>query len=51
MNKKICLNCKRVISEHTNEELVYCTQNIVKDLIHTDEQRRHMLEKQKNKRS
>ena len=50
MNEKICSNCKRIISEHSEKEFLYCTKKIMKDLILADENRRHMIRNQQNKK-
>ena len=50
MNEKICSNCKRIISEHSEKEFLYCTKKIMKDLILADENRRRMIQNQQNKK-
>jgi len=50
MNEKICSNCKRIISEHSENEFLYCTKKIMKDLILADENRRRMIHNQQNKK-
>ena len=50
MNEKICSNCKRIISEHSEKEFLYCTKKIMKDLVLADENRRRMIQKQQNKK-
>ena len=44
----VCPNCKRLNSEHNEKEFLYCTNKIMKDLILADENRRRMINKQKN---
>ena len=50
MNEKICSNCKRIISEHSEKEFLYCTKKIMEDLILADENRRRMIQNQQNKK-
>jgi hypothetical protein len=50
MNEKICSNCKRIISEHSEKEFLYCTKKIMKDLVLADENRRRMIQNQQNKK-
>ena len=33
---EICLNCKRLNSEHSEKEFLYCTKKIINDLILAD---------------
>ena len=47
-HEKICSNCERIIFEHSEKELLYCTKKIMKDLILDEENRRRMINKQKN---
>ena len=47
-SKQVCSNCKRMISEHNEKEFFYCTEKIMSDLILADENRRRMINKQKN---
>ena len=50
MNEKICSNCKRIISEHSEKEFLYCTKKIMKDLVLADVNRRRMIQNQQNKK-
>ena len=45
---EICVNCKRLNSEHSEKEFLYCTKKIINDLILADEDRRRMIGKRKN---
>ena len=45
---KLCSNCKKTITEHSEKEFLYCTRKIMKDLILADENRRRMMYDQKN---
>ena len=51
MNERICSNCKKNISEHSEKEFLSCTQKIMKDLLLAEENRRRMKQKQKDKKS
>ena len=48
--EKICPNCKRINSEHSEKEFLYCTKKILKDLVLADENRRGMIHNQQNKK-
>ena len=45
---KLCSNCKRVVTENSEKEFIHCTKKIMKDLILDEENRRRMINKQKN---
>ena len=44
----VCSNCKRLNSEHSEKEFLYCTKKILKDLVLDDENRRRMMYRKKN---
>jgi len=45
-----CPVCKRINSEHSEKEFLYCTKKILKDLVLADENRRRMIQNQQNKK-
>ena len=48
---KLCSNCKKTITEHSEKEFHYCTKKIMDDLILAQDNHRKMMSGQKNSKS